>query len=226
MFNIGGILKSLVNPATLLQLAAGPAGWASLAVRTIGTAIAQQVIQAIGDKLGLPPAITNLAQQAFSAAAGAPDGKVFSVKEAVSQVAQQLNLSPQAAGNLERTANDSLARALAGVQKGNLASSVEDEGGPQSFLVALAKALGKQMDQKAGQIATLANEISNATAPSAAGSLNGQTSQQGISAESTKISGKSTLLQAYSQELGVLSNAASNAIKSIGEAQTTLARKG
>ena len=49
---LGGIMKSVVNPMTLAQLAMGPAGWASIAAKAVMSAVAQQVIQKVGDQLG------------------------------------------------------------------------------------------------------------------------------------------------------------------------------
>jgi hypothetical protein len=228
MFGIGDIFKALVNPASLLQLAMGPAGWISFAVQTIGTAIGKELIQALGQQLGLPQSIIDMAKTAFSAATGSTDGP-DTIKDAVKLVSEQLNLSPTESGQLERTANESMQKLLSGLQNGGGIAEEEEGGG--SFLVALAKALGKQMDQKAAQISGLANDISKLTSDTRAGFVNGidgnnSKNSSAIGAEQTKISSKSTLLQAYSQELSIISTAATNAIKSIGEAQTTLARKG
>ena len=228
---LSGILKSIINPATLLQLAMGPAGWASLAMKTIGTAIAQQVIQQLGQKLGLPPAVINMAQMAFSAATGT-EGMPSTIGGAVSQLAQQFGMSPMQQGTLERDMNSAVQRMVAGVQKGQVgAEEGADEGGSSSFLVAIAKALGKVMDQKALQMKGLADDISKMTSDPRAGFINGvdgnnKDNASAVGAETTKISSKTTLLQAYSQELSMISNAATNVIKSIGEANVTNARKG
>jgi hypothetical protein len=58
-----GITSSLINPVSLAQLAMGPAGWASLAMRTIGAAIAKEVIQQLGQQLGLPQGVINMARE-------------------------------------------------------------------------------------------------------------------------------------------------------------------
>ena len=61
-FNIGGMLKSVINPMTLAQLAMGPAGWASIAMKAVMSQVVQQVIQNIGEKLGLPQGIIDTAK--------------------------------------------------------------------------------------------------------------------------------------------------------------------
>jgi hypothetical protein len=222
--------RALLNPATLMQLAMGPAGWAAMAVRTIGMAIGQQVIQQIGQRLGLPQSMISMAQSAFSMAAGQPGAPVRSISEAVSQMAGQFNMSPAQAGAVERDANASLNQILGNI--GRRGVEAEEGGTPtggttgkKSFLVALAEAMGALMDQKAAQMEKLAGEITTATSGGQAGFINGVDGSKN-SAEATKLSSKTALLQAYGQELGILSNAFSQVAKSFGDAQTTNARKG
>jgi hypothetical protein len=224
---LSGILNSVINPATLLQLAAGPAGWASLAMRAIGTAIAQQVIQQIGQKLGLPESVINLAQQAFSAASGTSDLGQQSISQAVSSIAKQFNMSPVQTGQLEQSANASADKITSKLSQSSIdeEGEVSAKGGKLSFLVALAKAMGKLMDKKAQQMQDISTKISNAVDGSKAGEINGVDGSKN-SSESTKLSSQTALLQAYGQELSILSNAFSQTAKSFGEANTTNARKG
>jgi hypothetical protein len=224
---LSGILNSVINPATLLQLAAGPAGWASLAMRTIGTAIAQQVIQQLGQKLGLPPAIINMAQQAFSAASGTGDLGQQTIGQAVNGIAKQFNMSPVQAGQLEQSANTSAEKITAKLSQSSIdeEGEVSAKGGKMSFLVALAKAMGKLMDKKAQQMQDISTKISDAVDGSKAGEINGVDGSKN-SSESTKLSSQTALLQAFGQELSILSNAFSQTAKSFGEANTTNARKG
>ena len=224
---LGGVFKSLVNPATLLQLATGPAGWASLAMRTIGTAIAQQVIQQLGQKLGLPSSVINMAQQAFSATSGTGDLGQQTIRQAVNGLAKQFNLSPVQAGQLEQSSNASAEKITSKLIQITIdeEGEVSAKGGKLSFLVALAKAMGKLMDAKAAQMQKVSTEISNAVDGSKAGEINGVDGSKN-SSESTKLSSQTALLQAYGQELSILSNAFSQTAKSFGEANTTNARKG
>ena len=222
---LSGILKSIINPATLMQLAMGPAGWASLAIKTIGMAIAQQVIQQIGQKLGLPQGIIDMAQQTFSAASGNPGGGVKSIGEAVAGFAAQAGMSALEQGRMERTANQSADRLVEGFMSGRGKGQTEAEeetGG--SWLVAMARALGKVMDAKAQQIKDKSDSISKLAGNDITKDKDGS-----MSAASTKnqnkLSSETTLLQAYTQEMSMISNAAVNSIKTVGEAQTTIARK-
>jgi hypothetical protein len=216
---LSGILKSVINPATLMQLAMGPAGWASLALRTIGTAIMQQVIQQVGQKLGLPQSIIDIAQTAFSAASGT-QGMPNTIAGAIGQLAQQFDLSPKQQGELQRQANTALEQftkdALEGKNNGEDAPSNLRGGKAESFLVAFAKALGKAMDSKMNRMMDVSRTIDKET--QAANSSGGK--RQAVVGE------LSAELQGLGQEVGMLAQAVANSVKSIGEAASTLARKG
>jgi hypothetical protein len=236
-FSLGGIFKSLVNPMSLMQLAMGPAGWASLAMKTIGSQIAMQLIQNIGQQMGLPKSVIDLAQAAFASASGQPGLVQQNLREAVGNFVKEMDLRPSEAGQLMRelsgTADKSLKNLLKIAEKftpkadvmpgpGKKPVSEEEETGG-SWLVAMARAMGKVMDAKAAQIQEKSNSIAT---------LAGQDVKKedgGLTAESqknqNKLSSETTLLQAYTQEMSMISNAATNAIKTVGEAQSTIARK-
>ena len=217
-FNLGGVFKSLVNPATLMQLAMGPAGWASIAMRTMMTAVAQQVIQQVGQKLGLPSSVINMAQQAFAATSGTGGLGQLNVAQAASSLAQQFGLSPAQEGQLAREGDDAVSKLVDSMIKkarqGGKEEASEGEAGANgkggSRLVALAKALGTLIDGKMDDIIKKSKELD------ADKKNNKGENQATISAE----------IQALSQEISFISNALNNSIKSIGEALTTMARKG
>jgi hypothetical protein len=218
--NLGGIMKSLVNPMSLMQLAMGPAGWASLAMKAIGSQIAMSLIQQIGTKLGLPQPLIDMAQAGFAHASGQPGLAQQNISEAVRGIVSQMQLPPAEAGRLERELNgaaDKSYEGLSGVAdafvKKFKAQSEEDEGG--SWLVALAKAMGTMMDKKANQMVALSDKIS------AASSKETKTG----SAEANTLMSDNAKLQAYGQELGILSTAFAQVAKSAGEALQTAARK-
>ena len=216
---LGGIAKSLVNPMTLAQVAMGPAGWASIAMKTIGAAIGQQLIQQVGQKLGLPQSVIGMAQTAFSAATGTR-GMPTTIGGAVQQIAKQFNLSPSQQGNLERQSN----RMLEQMTKDALEGKNGTNEGPanlkgkkaESFLVMFAKAMGKAMDTKMDKMMDLSKKIDQATTKA-----NDSDGKKGA------VTGELTAeMQALGQEVGMISQAVANSIKSMGEAATTLARKG
>jgi hypothetical protein len=202
---LGGILKSVINPATLMQLAMGPAGWASLAVKTIGMAIGQQIIQQLGEKLGLPQSVISMAQSAFSAAAGQPGAAVQTVGQAVRELTEQFDLSPMQAGQLERAANDDVAAAI----EKYISDSSEGEdaknakaGGGKGWLMLIAESLGRSANKMAKDLKLQGDALGkNATA------------KQNIE------------FQAKSQEFSQFFTGANTVIKTLGEALSAGARK-
>jgi hypothetical protein len=240
--SFGGIMKSLVNPMSLMQLAMGPAGWASLAVKTIGTAIAQQLIQKLGQELGLPPSIIGLVQQAFAGATGS-QGMPSTVRGAVDLLAQQFNLSPKQQGELMRGGNKAydalLNDMLRQIKDFGKNAEGKKEGfddlstsnGKKGFLYKIADALGKSIDQQMTNMEKLADKIKTQTAENQTGvdnmsdEPNGkETSQASLNGQ--KLGSLNSELQAASQQMGILSQVVSSVLKSVGEAQSTVARKG
>lgn len=230
---LGGIMKSLVNPMSLMQLAMGPAGWASLAMKTIGSQIAMNLIQKLGQQIGLPQPMIDLAQAAFANASGQPGLVKQNIGEAVRGLVQQMDLRPSEAGQLERQlmgasdkSLDNLTRIAYSFGKNGGGDDESETGtgaagakGGSSWLVAFAKAMGKALDAKAAQIKEKSDSIA-----SMAGSDVDRKSNEG-SKHQEKLSSETQLLQAFTQEMSMISNAATNALKTVGEAQTTIARK-
>jgi hypothetical protein len=232
----------------LAAMTGGTSMLASTALRTIGSQIAMNALQRLGQQMGLPPSMINLAQAAFANASGQPGLARQNVMEAARGFAREAGFSPMLSANFERATMRSMQsldrqfdalrndfRSLQNQINTNIGRRGADEGeegatvgranGQKSFLVALAEAMGALMDQKASDMNKLAGEITAATTNGKAGEINGVNGKENGS-EITKLSSKTALLQAYGQELGILSNAFSQVAKSYGEAQTTNARKG
>ncbi len=231
--NIGGLFRSLINPATLMQLAMGPAGWASIAMRAVIQQVATQLIQQIGQQLGLPPAIINMAQQAFSAAAG--NGNIpglgangFNPRALTNFLVSQGMTNTDAASFVRDIQNQAQA-----AQTEELKGSVQDfinqlnrdaenkktnrsveqiMNGKGSLLMKLATALGMLADKKMNEMADKTMELGKF------GEVTGK--NQGKYGE---LTGQ---IQALGQEMSMLSNAMSNVIKTLGEANSTVVRKG
>ncbi|TGX52225.1 hypothetical protein E5A73_15600 [Sphingomonas gei] len=205
--SLGGIAT---NPLSLAQLAMGPAGWASLAARTLMSAVGQQVIQQLGEKLGLPQSTIDIAQGAFCASMGDKAGVRQNVQEAIGNFAEGFNASPAEQGEANREVDDAINRMVSQMADGEDAKAARagGKGGKaggasgQSWLMALAEALGEKLDKMAGEMSTMADQITD---------------------KSPSLTAK---FGAKSQEFGILMNAATNAIKTVGEGLSTSARKG
>lgn len=94
----------------------------------------------------------------------------------------------------------------------------EDDGaGTGGWLQAIAKAMGKTLGDKASQMVKLSSELQG---------LTGKTGNATKDAENAaKFNEKTTEFQATGQEYSLLNSVFTNAIKSIGEAISTMARK-
>ncbi|MGB3471689.1 MAG: hypothetical protein WBA51_12775 [Erythrobacter sp.] len=197
---LGGILRSVINPMNLVQLAMGPAGWASFAMRTIGAQIGMNIIQQLGDRLGIPQPMIDMSQAAFAQSAGMPGLVRENIQQTVDGLGDMFNLSPRQNAELSRAANEDINRAVNDLAASNLEEDEEGgEGG--GWLMAIAKALGGKLDQQAAKLEGMADQISD-DKPSA----------------NLKFS-------AESQKFSMAFNSANTVIKTIGEALSAGARK-
>lgn len=203
---INSLTNAVTNPMTVAQLAMGPAGWASLAARTLMSSIGQQVIQQLGEKLGLPQSTIDLAQGAFAGSMGDTSGVRTNLAEAVNNFAAGFNASPADIGDSTRQLDDVINKMVSQMADGEDAKSARSGGkggaSGQSWLMALAEALGKKLDKMAQDMSNMADQITDKT-PSLTAKFG-----------------------AKSQEFGILMNAATNAIKTVGEGLSNSSRKG
>lgn len=225
----GNIFSGIANLA--LQGALGVmTGGTSLLVTTalkgVMMAVGDQLIEKLGQQLGLPPAITDMAQAAFHAAAGDPGGAVQNLQEASQGLASAIGGDVFDQGQIERTGNEAVSKLLDEVLKGVREGS-DEEGNKkdakaalgskgESFLVAFAKALGKTIDRKMENMMEISKKIDAQT--QAANDSGGK--KQAVVGE------LSAELQGLSQEVNFISQALTNSVKAIGESVSTIARKG
>lgn len=208
--SLGGLMGSVFNPVTAMtQLAMGPAGWASLAVQLLGSAIGKQVIQQLGQQFGLPQGMINMAQNAFAAGTGTIGGPA-TIAEAVSQLGQAFNLSPAEQGELQRSAEQDsreMFEKLSDAFKSgkDMAEAKKAASGKRSWLQVIADSMAEALDKKVEDMDKMAK------------ALDKQGSNKSVKA--------STDLQVAGQEFSYLMNASSTVIKTIGEGLSSMARK-
>lgn len=199
---IGGLVKGLVNPSSLAMIAMGPGGWAGLAAKTLMSAVGQQIIQQLGDKLGLPQSTIDLAQGAFCASIGDTRGATRNLGEVVSEIADRTGASPFEAASAERELNDVIDK-----MSTNLAESREAKdakaGGGRSWLMAIAEALGRTSDKLANEMDKMSQNLG----------------------EGENKSSQNLKFGAKSQEFGQFFSSANTVIKTLGEALAQGARK-
>jgi hypothetical protein len=206
--NIGGLFKSLINPATLMQLAMGPAGWASIIVKQLAMAVAQQVIQQLGQRLGLPQGIIDLGQQAVAAATGS-QGSPMTVAGAVGQMGASLGLSALEQGqatreldnNIEQMVNQAVRDKIGFQDEDGQVSNGKSSGGKNDFFMRFARMMGEKLNQGFKDLEAKSN------------------------ATNWKDTKAVSEFQGEQQKFGMFMNAASTAIKTVGEALANMARK-
>jgi hypothetical protein len=199
-------VSALSMAARIAPFAAGPAGIASFAATQLTSRIGQQAIQMLGNMVGMPQASIDLAQGAFAASHGDFNGAARNMSEAVSGFGEMFNASRADQDQATQQLEDALNKMVSNMADGDDAKAARAGGkggkGGQSWLMALAEALGKKLDKMARDMSSMADQITDKT-PSLTAKFG-----------------------AKSQEFGILMNAATNAIKTIGEAEANSARKG
>ncbi len=212
MFGIGSFNPFNMVSQIALGIASGGMSLIASFALQIASAMAQQLISSLGQALGLPQSATDAALRAFSEASGLPlDGNLAA---ATGAAAQQFGGSPVDQARFTNNVNDQFNRLV--TTAGRAAAEAEEAGrsngsrggGGESFLVALAKALGKVLDEKMTKMKNLAEEMNQV----------GNSDQ----AQLGSLSGE---LNAVGQEVNILSNALKSTIETLGRAQGELARK-
>ena len=213
----GGSILSLATEAALGVATGGTSLLVSTALKGVMMSIGDQVLQQLGQQLGLPQSVTDFAQAAFHEAAGDTGGAVQNLQEAVGGLQGAAGLSDSDTGDIYRTAQQGVSDAVSqnapnladslangeGFQNGDIASAVKGK----SLLVALAIAMGKVADNKMQQMYADTQKLGNMSS-----------NDKGYASVTGEV-------QALGQEIGMISNALNNAIKSIGDAGSTLARR-
>jgi hypothetical protein len=192
---------NLVSQVALGVATGGTSLFAQLATQLVSS-IGQQVIQQVGQQLGLPPAIIDLAQGAFAAEVGDFSGLQQNVQEAADNFSGALGASPAEQGGFSNEINDVINRMASDLATSDDAKNAKLGGKGQSWLMAIASALGKKLDKMSNELSSMADQVTD------------------------KNPSMTTKFGAKSQEFSILMNSATNAIKTIGEGLANSARKG
>jgi hypothetical protein len=205
----GGILRSVMNPINLVQIAMGPAGWASLAMRQIGAQIGMNVLQQLGQRFGLPQPMIDLAQASFAQNLGMPGLARQNINEAVNGLADQFNLSPRQTAEVGRAAqqdmNNLFERLSEAATEGRRRAERDGDRDGRSWLQVIADNMSAALDAKVTAMDDLAQSLED----------------QGQN-RSTKTANDLTV---QTQEFSYLMQATSSVLKTIGEGLTAMARK-
>jgi len=201
VFGIGSF-----SPVSLLATAAlGPAGGLAASLTSqLYASIGQEIIGRLGAQLGLPQASISLAQNAFAAGSGNFPSQVGNVRDLIEEAGNFAGASPAQIGEQQRTTENF----INDIVRQSREQAEESEGGNvragkgQGWLMAMAKALGAQLDQLGAEMEDMAGRITKDT--------------PGLSSEFSVVT----------QQFSMLMNATTNAIKTVGESMGNAARKG
>lgn len=201
-----------VSQMALATVTGGSSLIVSQIVRQVVSQIAQQIIQQLGQQMGLPQGVIDMAQGAAAGGLGDFQGAVQNYQEAGQSFAQQFfpDATPQEQGQIQ-SAEDQIRESMSNWVAQSGGGQDEDgnprglaagrAGGGQSWLMALAKALGSQLN--AAQ-----NEL-----------------ERTMDGTNWKEAGQVAEFQAQSQQFALFMNTATNVIKTVGESLSTMARK-
>lgn len=195
----------------------------------IGQALGGMLQNVLGQALqnsGADQSTQDSAQEAYSTAfrqaSGGlePGDSTASASDQVDQFADAAGASDAQRGDLQRQVQDlqSLVNNLVAQANENDSSSGA-EGKPNksdSWLVAIAKAMGATAGKIASDLVKLSNDIGNVKTGGS------QDQQQEAAKQMQELNAQ---FQAQSQMLNLVSNSISTGLKSIGEAMSTIARK-
>ncbi len=176
-------------------------------------------------------------------------GRSGGVQDVVNGLAKQFNLNPSQTGELSRAARDfeqktfnladNLVKERAEKEKAASKKQVaeaESTGKKGNFLRRMAEALGAIADSKMDDMDKLSDRIAKQIheGESITDKMNKidkkdtkaqQANNQEFQTNQNKLGSLNALMQATTQELSILQNLIATALKSVGEAQSTLARK-
>jgi hypothetical protein len=219
------------NPANMIVqagLAAATGGTSLLVsqiVQQVVSQIAQQLIQQMGQQLGLPQSVIDMAQGTVAGQLGDFNGMTQNFQEAgQNAVLESLGFAQQFFPQATPTERGQIAQGEAQIRDSiqnfidqmaqNTGGAADEEGnstsgggraassGGGSWLMAIARALAAQVQSAADQL------------------------EEKMSQTNWEEAGEVAEFQAQSQQFALVMNTATNAIKTIGESLSTMARKG
>jgi hypothetical protein len=196
-------LFNAINPANVVTSVL-TGGLSKISSLNLVSSFGQNLIQKLGDALHLPQPMIDAAQGAFASASGDPLGAATNAFQAGQGFAEAAGKSVTDSAEYGKQFEDFISQLAGDLAGGQEAKDAKSGGKGGSWLMAMARALGQKADKLADQMQNLADQMS---------------------AENSKPS-DSALFGAKSQEFSLFMNAATNAIKTSGEALGTMARKG
>lgn len=201
---------NLVSQAALAVATGGTSLVAQMAMQ-VASQMVSQIVQNLGQQLGLPQEMIDVAKDAAGsvmtgglagAAAGAVAGGASSLASSIEEAGQATGATPSEIGAAQGEAERTVGEMVSKLSEGEDFKQAKATGKGGGWLMAMATVLGKQLNDMAADMESMAGQISKDT---------------------PDLTAK---FGALSQQFGILMNATTNAIKTIGEAMANTARKG
>ncbi|WP_419815616.1 hypothetical protein [Glacieibacterium sp.] len=218
-FGIGSFNPmQMVSQAALAMATGGTSLIAQVALQ-LATQVGKEILQQVGQQLGVPQPMIDAAQGGLDIAAGNPAGAAQEYSQAaqgsaslIADAGELFRQSPAQIGGAQRDVQSAVEdfiqnQILQGAQQGsdedgNVRGIGAKGSSKGSWLMVLAEALGRQANAAADELASKSNSLD------------------------WKDPKQSSDFQALTQQFNMLMSAITNAIKSVGEGLTTAARKG
>ncbi len=206
----GGIFGAMFNAISMMT----PMGIAMQAAKMLMTQIGMNIIQQLGEKLGLPQPLIDGIQAGFAASTGQPGLARENLQEMIGGMGEMFNASPAQQGQMQREVkqgiDDFVEKQMEAFKKGREEGESSAErsgrgGKGGSWLQKIADAMAKVMDAKIEDMDKQAR------------ALDKQGDKKSIKA--------STDLQVAGQEFSYLMQTTSTVIKTMGEGLSAMARK-
>jgi hypothetical protein len=239
---VGGAAKTAANLAEgVLSSGAGNLALSALGIAFPPLGIATSLSNAITGVVGQA---VNGAAQSLAKEAGMPKFLLGGIGDVVKQVMGQLTQPShpqcdhgvgQAFGGDLKSLLDDMIKSITDHAKKIMDDCGGDQKGPKgkggkqgagSWLEAIAIAMGKAAGEQASKMVTLSNKLSDLSTSKAPEGASKEQQQQFQADQAKEMNTINSQFQAASQMFNMLQSAFSNAVKSIGEGVTTMARKG
>lgn len=221
----GGInFGNIFNAALQIGLGALTGGTSLLATAAMSFAkqLFTQVFNQVVDALPIPQPLKDAMQAAFAAGIGDYQGLKREAFELIQNAANS-DSRGNFTGDLDRAVND-LYRGMDDMFREAIRRTRRTGGGGggegESWLVAMAEALGNLMGDKAEKMLQALSAAESVNARSV-----GNNDQAGQARQAREFNLQMARFQAFAQEFNIVSNAASTAIKAVGEGASGVARK-
>lgn len=205
-----GINFNMISQIALAAATGGTSMMITMAARQLAMQVAMNVLQRLGQEMGLPQSVIDMGQSALAMQSGFPGIARQEMGQAIRSLGNEMRFSPMEQGNLTRNANSAIDQILDNIKNDRFGVDENGRGrgrdrasqaSGKSFIMMIAEILGNKLNEAAKELKDKAD------------------------ATDWKDGKSMSEYNALVQQFNTLMNSVNSAIKSVGEALTTMARK-